>query len=285
METVGRLAAGVAHEINTPVQYVGGNLSFLEDAFSDLNALLEAYEKLLSAIEADRPLVNEVQAVKQYTANIDFASLQEEIPKAVDQSLEGIRRVSQIIRSMKEFAHPETRSKTSSDVNRIIESMVTVSTGEWKPAAELVMDLDQTLPAVAVLPGEFGQVICNLLINAAQAIAEVNDQLGEKGTIAISTRCDEDHVEIRIRDTGPGIPEEYRSQIYDQFFTTKSVGVGTGQGLAMAYAMIVNEHGGTIDFVNGQTSGTTFIIRLPIGTMAESQEVQQREAAYSLHRR
>ena len=285
METVGRLAAGVAHEINTPVQYVGGNVSFLEEAFNDICSLLDAYEQLLTTVESGRPTDHALQAVQQRAASIDLELLREEIPKAISQSLDGVQRVSQIVRSMKEFAHPESRSKTPSDLNRIIKSMVTVSASEWKHAADLVTELDPDLPHVAVLPGEFGQVIVNLLVNAAQAISEFNGRSGDKGMITVSTRFEQEQVVIRIHDTGPGIPEENRSRIYDHFFTTKPVGVGSGQGLAMAHAMIVNELGGTIDFENDPVQGTTFIICLPVDAQMDPKEAVQHEATHSLYRR
>ena len=283
METVGRLAAGVAHEINTPVQYVGDNVSFLEDAFSDVCSLLDVYEGLLSACESGHQTTELVQAVKERAASIDLEYLQAEIPRAIDQSLEGIQRVARIVRSIKQFAHPDVGSKTATDVHSIIEGMLTVSANEWKYAANVVTDFDPTLPRAAVLPGEFGQVIVNLVVNAAQAISEVVDRSDEKGTIAISTRRDGDWIEIRIRDTGPGIPEQYRSRVYDQFFTTKPTGVGTGQGLAIAYSTIVHQHRGTIDFETQQGEGTTFIIRLPIEAEPKTQGASQREEAHPLH--
>ena len=173
--------------------------------------------------------------------------------------------MARIVGAMKEFSHPGVSEKTSIDINRAIESTLTVSHNEWKYVAELVTDLAPDLPLVRCLPGEFNQVILNLIVNAAHAIADtVQNGSATKGTITISTRHRGNWLEIRIADTGPGIPEKIRTRIFDPFFTTKAVGKGTGQGLAIAHSVVVDKHGGTITFETELGRGTTFIIRLPL---------------------
>ncbi len=196
-------------------------------------------------------------------AEIEY--LDEEIPRAIEQSLNGIDRVRKIIQSMKEFSHPGVEGMGQVDLNRAIESTITVATNEWKYVAEMETDFGPELPPVPCLPGELNQVVLNLIVNAAHAIADVVGE-GEKGkgTITISTRRDGEFVEIRIADTGTGIPEQTRAKIFDPFFTTKEAGKGTGQGLSMAQAVVVKKHGGTLDFETEIGKGTTFIIRMPL---------------------
>jgi len=165
---------------------------------------------------------------------------------------------------MKEFSHPGTKEKVPLDLNHAIESTITVARNEWKYVADLDVDLDPSLPPTACQPGEFNQVILNLIVNAAHAIAEVIAKGGPaKGKIRIQTRNSEQWAEIRIQDTGSGIPEKVRSRIFDPFFTTKAIGKGTGQGLAIARSVVVDKHGGSIHFETEEGAGTTFVIRLP----------------------
>jgi signal transduction histidine kinase len=265
MESIGQLAAGIAHEINTPAQYVSDNICFLHDAFHDLEKLLGNYARLLDANKAGTiplALLAEIDAI---TAAADLSYLMTEIPQAIQQSQQGIERVTKIVRAMKEFSHPSVEEKSETDLNRAVETTITVARNEWKYVAELVTDFDPTLPPVRCLPGEFNQVILNLIVNAAHAIADVVGNDGNnKGTIIVRTRHDENWAEIRISDTGTGIPEAIRLKIFDPFFTTKVVGKGTGQGLAIAHSVIVDKHGGTISCETEVGKGTTFIIRLPL---------------------
>ena len=265
LEPIGRLAAGIAHEINTPTQYVGDNVRFLEGAFFDLSGLYRLFRRLLtSAGEGAVPpeLTAEIEKALE-EADVDY--LLEEIPLAIKQSQEGIGRVAEIVRAMREFSHPGVEEKTAVDINRAIQSTITVARNEWKYVAEVQTDLVPDLPLVPCLPGDFNQAFLNILINAAHAVGDVvAKDSGQKGTIAVSTCQDGDWVEIRVRDTGPGIPEAIRSRIFDPFFTTKEVGKGTGQGLTIARDVVVNKHGGTIHFETEVGVGTTFIIRLPL---------------------
>ncbi len=257
LESIGQLAAGIAHEVNTPAQYVGDNLRFLQDSFTELDALLARLEAIRDAPDPRAALASAMAGTE-----LDF--LRAEIPGALAQSIEGIDRVSHIVKAMKEFSHP-AEDKTPVDLNRAIASTITVATNEWKYVADVETDFDADLPLVSCLPGEFNQVVLNMLVNAAHAIGDVvGDGARGKGTIRVATRRVGEMAEIRIGDTGGGIPEAIRERIFDPFFTTKEVGKGTGQGLSIAFDVIVNKHGGRIDVESTVGEGTTFIIRLPL---------------------
>ena len=265
LEAIGQLAAGIAHEINTPTQYVGDNARFLQDAFRDLGALLDCVTRLRTALDTgeavDAALLTELAAE---AGRADIGFLIAEIPQAIAQSLEGVQRVSRIVRAMKEFSHP-SETKVAVDLNRAIETTMIVAQNELKYVADTRTDLDPQLPLVPCLPGEFNQVILNLLINAAHAIADVvAGRPGTKGVITVSTRRVDAWAEIRIEDTGAGIPESARQRVFNPFFTTKPVGRGTGQGLAIAHTVVVKKHHGHIWFDTTAGRGTTFIVRLPL---------------------
>lgn len=265
LESIGQLAAGIAHEINTPTQYVGDNTRFLDSAFDSLEKIHVLYDELLDCLQAGNPTEALTQTIARMRDEMDFDFIRKEIPNAIRQSLEGIDRITRIVRSMKEFSHPGTDEKTGIDINRAIENTITVARNEWKYVANVATDFDSNLPPVHCLPGEFNQVILNLIINSSHAIAEKRGEgAAQKGTIGVSTRRDGDFVEIRISDDGSGISEDIRPKIFDPFFTTKDVGKGTGQGLAISHSVIVKKHGGTIDFESKLGEGTTFIIKLPI---------------------
>ncbi len=255
LESIGQLAAGIAHEINTPVQYIGDNVRFVKEAFADLQDVI-IWNRNSSRANHAAEMPGEPKRA------VDIEYLVEEIPKALDQTLDGVTRVATLVAAMKEFSHPGTKEMTSIDLNNAISSTTTVARNEWKYVADLETDFDATLPLVTCLPGDVNQVILNLVVNAAHAIADkVKD--GGRGSILIQTRNRDPWAEIRIRDTGGGIPEGIRDRIFEPFFTTKQVGRGTGQGLAIARAVVVEKHGGTIRFESFEGEGTTFIIRLP----------------------
>ena len=257
LEAIGQLAAGIAHEINTPTQYVGDNLRFLKESFGELDSLLAQLVKVGGA------------PAGKLLGDADFDYLKEEIPRALNQSLEGVDRVAKIVRAMKEFSHP-AREKTATDLNRAIQSTITVASNEWKYVAEIEMDLDANLPAVHCSPAEFNQVVLNMVVNAAHAIGDVVGDGGKgKGKITVKTRPDGDWAVVEISDSGCGMPPHIQQRIFDPFFTTKEVGKGTGQGLAIAHNVVVDKHGGTIKVVSSPGRGTTFIIRLPIGGKSE----------------
>lgn len=265
MEAIGQLAAGIAHEINTPTQFVGDNTRFLQDAFSDLLEACNLYKESINAAKSVTLNSQHIQDIEKRLEELDIAYLEEEVPLAIQQTLKGVDRITHIVQAMKIFAHPGGIEKESVDINKEIEKTITITRNEWKYVAELKTDFDTALPAVPCHRAEFNQVILNLIVNAAHAIADAKtDNSSEKGTIAISSNRSENRVEIRISDTGAGIPEHIRHRIFDLFFTTKEPGRGTGQGLAIAHSVIVDKHGGTIDIETEENQGTTFVIRLPI---------------------
>jgi PAS domain S-box-containing protein len=275
LESVGQLAAGIAHEINTPTQYIGDNVRFLKDAFQDMKGLLDHYERLLSAAKGNALSSQTLREIGEEVERVDTGYLLEEIPKAIDQTLEGVTRVSTIVSAMKEFSHPDVKEKVPVNLNHAIASTITVARNEWKYVAEMETEFDPSLPPVLCLPGEFNQVILNLIVNAAHAIADVAKKGGPTmGKIKVQTINCVEWVEIRIQDSGTGIPETVRTRIFDPFFTTKEIGKGTGQGLAIARSVIINKHGGSIRFETEEGKGTTFIVRLSYdGKALSNQEV------------
>ena len=273
LEAIGQLAAGIAHEINTPTQYVGDNTRFLKDSFESLSLLLRSYEQLAAAVKNNTLSPAHLARVEQISAATDIAYLFEQIPLAITETLEGVARITKIVRAMKEFSHPGGTEKSVSDINRAIGSTVTVAHNEWKYVANLKLDLDPTLPPVPCFVGEFNQCVLNLVVNAAHAISDVvGKRPGTKGLITVQSRQQGNDVEIRISDTGTGIPESVRPHIFEPFFTTKDVGKGTGQGLSIVYGTIVKRHGGTVSFETELGRGTTFIMRLPISPATDPVE-------------
>ena len=271
LESVGRLASGIAHEINTPIQFVGDNTRFLQDSFGDLQALLTKYQELRDAAEsgAIRPeLLAEVHHVEE---TLDSAYLLEEIPKALSQTLDGVTRVATIVRAMKEFAHPQGEQMSGADLNKALQSTLTVARNELKYVADVETEFGE-LPLVVCNIGDLNQVFLNLLVNGAHAIGEVVKGTSGKGTIRVRTATEEKTVVIAISDTGAGIPEAIRNRIFDPFFTTKEVGRGTGQGLAIARSVVVERHKGTLTFETEVGKGTTFYVRLPIDPGEASKE-------------
>jgi PAS domain S-box-containing protein len=265
MEAIGQLAAGIAHEINTPTQFVGDNTRFLKDAFDDLIEAGSLYHESVEVARSGALSEKLIQNLEKRIAELDIDYLKEEVPLAIRQTLKGIDRIAHIVQAMKIFAHPGGTEKEPIDINKEIEKTITITRNEWKYVAELVTDFDSTLPTVPCHRAEFNQVILNLIINAAHAIADANkENATAKGTIRIGTGCDGKRAEIRISDTGHGIPEGIRHRVFDLFFTTKEPGRGTGQGLAIAHSVIVDKHSGKIDIETEENRGTTFIIRLPI---------------------
>jgi len=263
LESIGQLAAGVAHEINTPIQYVGDNTQFLGKVFEDILELVGSYRTVCAKIEESHPqIISEVLAMEE---QVDLEFVQEEVPQSIDSSLEGIEQVAGIIRALKEFADPETTEDEHVDLNRIIESTLAVSTTQYKEVAEVDLQLGD-ISTICGHPGALRQVVLNLVLNAAHAIESVVGDSGDKGTIEISTRMEDDQVLVTVRDTGCGISKEIADRIYDPFFTTRTVGQGRGQGLHTTRSIVVDSHGGDIRFDSEAGKGTTFALQFPVSS-------------------
>ena len=265
LESLGQLAAGVAHEINTPIQFIGDNTRFLEVAFQRLDSVLDKSKKLVDEFkdgEALDQLIEEIENTFK-TSKVDY--MRQEIPFAIEEALGGVTQVASIVNAMKQFSHPGNKEKGLNNINEALDSTINVARNEWKYIADVVTHYDENLPKVPSLRSELNQVFLNIIVNAAHAIAPtIDDKPNKKGTITISTQQIEEFVEIRIQDNGAGIPEEIQAKVFDLFFTTKEVGKGTGQGLALAYSVIYEKHGGTISLESEVGVGTTFIIKLPL---------------------
>lgn len=256
--SVGQLAAGLAHEINTPVQYVGDNLRFIDGALAKLTAVVEAGQDLAAAARMGRA-ASRFEAVAE---SVKLPRLLAETPAAVRESLEGVEQIARIILSMKEFSHPGTGVKTATDINRALESTLTVSHNEWAPVATVAMDFAPSLPPALCFASEMNQVFLNLIVNAAQAIEASGKPL--PGRITVTTSSYGDAIEIRVADSGAGVPAALRERIFDPFFTTKEVGQGIGQGLAICRDVVVVKHGGAMEVMENEGGGAVFIVRLPI---------------------
>lgn len=272
IQTVGQLATGMAHEINTPNQYIGDNLRFLQESFEGISEAVQGMRtagKLSESGELrDETLVESVERHYQ-AADLDFVI--EEVPRAIEHALEGVDRVAKIVSAMKTFSHPGQVTQTTVNLNKVIESTVEVARNEWKYVATIDLQLDQALPSFQGYPGELGQVFLNMIINSIHAIQE---KFGKElaGRMVIKTEVQGDHVVVSIADNGAGIPQSARQHIFEAFFTTKEVGIGSGQGLAISRSVIQDRHRGKISFVSIEGKGTTFVIKLPF-------QSKQQEAA------
>ena len=269
LEAVGALAAGIAHEINTPIQFVGDNTHFLAETFDDLLKLLDMASELVKTQKECDDCPPAYAEFLKAVGSADLAYFRQEIPRAIEQSLQGIDRVANIVRAMKEFSHPDKREKSAIDINRAIKTTLTVAHNEFKYVADVVEELSPDLPAVQGYPSELNQVFLNLMVNAAHAIGEVVQEGKGRGTITVRSMLGEHCVIISISDTGIGIKPEVRDRVFEPFFTTKEVGRGTGQGLAIARSVVVEKHGGAIYFESEVGKGTTFYVHLPL---SESEE-------------
>jgi signal transduction histidine kinase len=276
LESIGQLAAGVAHEINTPVQYVADNAGFLKEAFEKLMAAMADTMGVVRQFAATSSDATPLRELDERLAAQRVTWICAEIPRAIEQSLEGLERVTTIVSAMKEFSHPSAAEKRLTDLHEAIKTTITVARHEWKYVAEVDTQFDANVPQIPCLRNELNQVILNLIVNAAHAIAERKGEgSGEKGLISVSTELIGKEVELRIRDNGSGIPKAVAGRIYDPFFTTKPVGKGTGQGLAIARSVVVDKHGGSIRFESELGAGTCFFVRLPIAGAGSTVGIQQ----------
>jgi two-component system, NtrC family, sensor kinase len=265
-EAVGQLAAGIAHEINSPIQYVGDNISFLRESFDDIAVVLKAYEDFRQDLTKMGNVPAELAGKLSDTLEeADIEYLYEEIPKTFSQSIDGVRRVEKIVRAMKDFSHPGSDEKAVVDINKILESTITVCRNEWKYVAEMETEFMPDLPLVPCFASEISQVFLNIIVNGAHAIGDFTQGASNgKGKISIRTGRVNGCIQIRIHDTGGGIPDEIQDRVFEQFFTTKAQGKGTGQGLAISYRVVVDKHKGELYFESEKDQGTTFVIELPI---------------------
>ncbi len=274
MESIGQMATGIAHEINTPNQYIGDNVRFLQDSVHQVLAAIDGYRTIVHQLAEDSSELK--QQAEQIETQADLAFIAEEMPEAVAQALEGVERVGNIVRAMKEFSHPGVGGWTEVNLNQIVQSTLTVSRNEWKYAADAELELDPNLPAFSGNSGEIGQAVLNLVVNAAQAIKEKFDN-GDKGQIRITTSSDADHVMLTISDNGSGIPENLKMKIFDPFFTTKGVGIGSGQGLPITLN-VVQHHQGKISVESTAGEGTQFTLQFPLA-LADEKDAQEEIAA------
>jgi len=268
LESVGRLASGIAHEINTPIQFVNDNVQFLQLAFGDLLGLFDKHRQLRAAAATGLVFPELLREVEEAESAADLGYVIENVPKAIARSVEGLERVAAIVRSLKEFAHPGGKEGGLADLNRALASTLTIARNEYKYVADVETDYGE-LPPVWCFLGELNQVLLNIIVNAAHAIDEaLRANKATMGLIRVETRREGDFVRISISDTGTGMSPEIQERIFDPFFTTKEVGKGTGQGLAIARAVVVDKHGGTLTVDSAVGRGSTFNIRIPIGSTA-----------------
>jgi PAS domain S-box-containing protein len=265
LQAMGQLAAGIAHEINTPIQFVGDNLRFLNEAVDELSHFFRGDAGLGNLVPQDQDGSEAVRVLTPALDQTGIAALATEMPKAIDDALDGIGRVSNIVQAMNEFGHVPSTARSAVDINRAIASTITICRNEWKYVADLTTNFDPDLPLVPSFGGELSQAVLNLITNAAHAIGESRaEERAPKGAITVATRRSGDWVEIEVGDTGAGIPDDIRPHIFEPFFTTKEVGKGTGQGLSRVHATIVHRHHGQVSFNSTLGKGTQFLLRLPV---------------------
>jgi two-component system NtrC family sensor kinase len=262
LESIGQLAAGIAHEINTPIQYVGDSVEFVRSAVTDIEGLLGHYRQALEALVGNDPAGEILASAKAAERAIDLDFLHDEIPRAFKRTLDGIERVANITRAMKEFSFPGVHEHIHTDIVRALETTLVVASNEYKRVATVDTQFGD-LPLVKCNISELNQVFLNLIVNAAHAI-ETSGKAIDTGKISIRASATDGTLEVAIGDNGCGIPAEIANKVFDPFFTTKEVGRGTGQGLSIAYGTVVTRHGGTLSFESEVGRGTTFFVRIPI---------------------
>ncbi len=255
---IGQLAAGIAHEINTPIQFVHENTKFFVDAFKTVDELLKVYE-CNTVVTAE---LSQSLAAVCPRDQLDF--YRTEVITALEETLAGTQRIAKIVSAVKEFSHPGTADKSLIDLNKAIESASTVTTNNWKHLAEMTLELAPDIPRLKCFPSQISQVLVNLIVNAADAVQEQNKQAGRsRGTIRLSTGFDDDSIFFSVADSGIGIEKENLEKVFLPFFTTKPVGKGTGQGLSIAHSIVVENHGGRLEVDSRFGHGTVFTVRFP----------------------
>ncbi len=264
LESIGLLAAGIAHEINTPTQYVGDNVRFLQEGYETFHRVINEIEQGLHACTQNTQRDGGVHSLVSRLQDQELIYFLEEIPKALRDTIAGVDRIADIVQAMKAFSHPGIKEVQSTDINVLIENTVKVSTHEWKYVADINLDLSPNLPMIQCYPNELSQVLLNMIVNAVHAIESRGAEEGAKGHIRILTKMGHKDVEVTISDTGTGIPQHIQDKIFDPFFTTKEVGKGTGQGLAISHSVIVKKMKGSLDFTTEEGKGTTFYLKLPV---------------------
>ena len=271
MESIGQLAAGVAHEINTPTQYVRDNVDFIRKSMRVLDEVLDKANAVIAAARARGGMEEPIAEFDSTLVRAKFDYVHHQLPEALEQSVEGLDRISKIVGAMKSFSHPSAVEKQPVDLRALVKTTVTVARNEWRYVAALETEFEEDVPLVCCLRDEIGQVLLNLVVNAAPAVADtLVPGARERGRIVVSLRrFGEDAVDLRVTDDGPGIPEAIRTKVFDPFFTTKAVGKGTGQGLSIAYSTVVGKHKGRIFFETETGGGTTFVVRLPIAAAGD----------------
>jgi two-component system NtrC family sensor kinase len=279
MEAIGQLAAGIAHEINTPIQYVSDNAVFLRESWAVLERIVSVAARVHDEWRVGSLSVRTRDALDKCFAGSDIDYIANEVPRAIDETFEGARQVAKIVRAMNEFAHPGNTNKCPCDLNHAIENTITFSRNAWKYVARVETTLDKNMPLVPCRLDQINQVTLNLIVNAAHSIGEAaGGGIGQMGTIRIETEYSNGWATIRVSDTGAGIPEAIRARIFEPFFTTKQLGQGTGQGLSMARVILV-QHGGDLWFESEPGKGTTFSLRLPVEPEQGHLEQRLKESA------
>jgi len=275
LEAVGQLAAGVAHEINTPMQFIGDSLFFVEDAMGDVMQFVEGAVSL-DAVQADPLLFESIE-------EMDLDYLKDALPAAFSRIKEGVSRVVTIVKAMKEFGHTDQREKSPADLNHALQSTLVIASNEYRYVADVECDYDAAIPHVPCFVADLNQVFLNLIVNASHAIADRQQKEGtdRRGTIQVRTQARDGGVEIAISDDGCGIPDDVISRIFDPFFTTKEVGRGTGQGLAITHNILVEKHGGNVDVTSEVGAGSCFTLFVP-GAPARDDSPQVEGAACKL---
>ena len=264
LEAVGQLAAGLAHEINTPLQYIGDNVQFAKDALPPLFTLIDDYHNV---VHGEKPISQDVaSALSRKEESVELPYLRASLDGILGNGLDGLAQIARIVRAMKTFEEVGRQKRAQMELNTIVENATVVASHDWNPVAELTLQLAGGMPLVPCVAGEIAQVVVNLVANAAQAIADKVGTSGRKGRITVETRLYQAgaSAEIRVTDDGVGIPKAIHGKIFDPFFTTRPVGKGTGDGLAQVHSAVVRLHGGTVHFDSREGEGTCFVVRLPL---------------------